>query len=96
MHAMVEVHALPRSKERVGFLRDAGVAWHGFDVHLPHILFVTFTIAHRAVLNSVRSEKHVGVLPTQDCLDYFAHTRDAKQVKSLASRLDAMKRNQKF
>ena len=51
---------------------------------------------HNRASRSVRSEKHVGVLPTQDYLDYFAHTRDAKQVKSLASRLDAMKRNQKF
>ena len=69
-----------------------GIVWRSSSAHVC----LMFTIAHREVLNSVRSEKHVGVLPTQDYLDYFAHRRDAKQVKSLASRLDTMKRNQKF
>ena len=69
-----------------------GIVWRSSSAHG----FLMFTIAHREVLNSVRSEKHVGVLPTQDYWDYFAHTRDAKQVKSLASRLDAMRRNPKF
>ena len=54
------------------------------------------TIAHREVLNSVRSDQHVGVMTTQASLVSIAHTRDAKQIKSLASRLDAMRRNPKF
>ena len=58
--------------------------------------FVMFTNEHREVLNSVRSEEYVGVLPAQESLDCIAHTRDVKQVKSLASRLDAMRRNPKF
>ena len=63
---------------------------------LPHMLFVMCTIAHREVLHTVRSEKHVGVMTTQHSLDSTAHTRDAKRVKSLASRLDEMRRNPKF
>ena len=55
-----------------------------------------FTVAHREVLNIVRSDKHVGVMTTQESLVSIAHTRDAKRVKSLASRLDAMKGNPKF
>ena len=96
MYAMVAVRALARSKERVGFSRGAGMVWHCFDVHLPHILFVVCTIAHRELLNSVRSDQHVGVMTTQQSLVSTAHTRDAKQIKSLASRLDAMRRNPKF
>ena len=34
MHAMVEVRALPRSKEQVGFLRDAGVVWRSSSAHV--------------------------------------------------------------
>ena len=93
---MVAVRALARSKERVGFSSDTGVVWHCVDVHLPHILFVMCTIAHCEVLNSVRSDQHVGVMTTQQSLVSTAHTRDAKQIKSLASRLDAMKRIPKF
>ena len=58
--------------------------------------YVMFTVEHREVLNIVRSDKHVGVLPTQASLDSIAHTRDAKRIKSLVSRLDAMKGNPKF
>ena len=79
MHAMVEVHALPRSTERVGFLRDAGsgLAWfrRSSSAHL------ICHVPNRAS-RSVRSETHVGVLPTQDYLDYFAYARREAGQKS--------------
>ena len=55
-----------------------GIVWRSSSAHV----FLMFTIAHREVLNSVRCEKHVGVLHTQDYLDYFAHARREEGQKS--------------
>ena len=64
--------------------------WFGIVLtFIFHTSFLWCTIRIRS-LNSVRSKKHVGVV------GFHAHTRDAKQSKSLASRLDAMKRIPKF